>query len=68
MKNIKDYLTGIKVADQDSIDGVRYFFDRPGAWMLARASGTEPVVRVYLEAKDIQTFQLILTSIRKMSR
>lgn len=68
VRNIKDYLTGIKVADQDSIDGVRYFFDRPGAWMLARASGTEPVVRVYLEAKDTQTFQLILTSIRKMSR
>ncbi len=67
-RNIKDYLTGIKIVDQDSIDGTRYFFDRPGSWILARASGTEPVVRVYIEAKDLQTFQSILLAVRKMSR
>ncbi|MEJ5228596.1 MAG: phosphoglucomutase/phosphomannomutase family protein [Pseudothermotoga sp.] len=67
-RNIKDYLSGIRVADQDSVDGMRYFFDRPGAWMLARASGTEPVVRIYLEAKDISTLQSMITTIRKLSR
>ncbi len=67
-KNMKDYLSGIKIVNQDSIDGTRYFFDKPDAWVLARASGTEPVVRIYLEAKDLQTFQSMLLAIRKMSR
>lgn len=67
-KNMKDYLLGIKIVSQDSIDGTRYFFDKSGAWVLARASGTEPVVRIYLEAKDLQTFQSMLLAIRKMSR
>lgn len=67
-KNIKDYLSGIQITDQDSVDGMRYFFDRPGAWMLARASGTEPVVRIYLEAKDTSTLQSMITAIRKLSR
>lgn len=68
VRNIKDYLVGIKIVDQDSIDGLRYFFDKPGAWILARASGTEPVVRIYFEAKDPQTFQSMLLAVRKMSR
>ncbi|MFN3284431.1 MAG: phosphoglucomutase/phosphomannomutase family protein, partial [Pseudothermotoga sp.] len=67
-KNMKDYLSGIKIVSQDSIDGTRYLFDKSGAWILARASGTEPVVRIYLEAKDLQTFQSMLLAIRKMSR
>lgn len=67
-RNIKDYISNIKITDQDSIDGIRYFFDKPGTWILARASGTEPVVRIYLEAKDLQIFQSMLLAIRKMSR
>jgi phosphomannomutase/phosphoglucomutase len=37
-------------ADLDTTDGYRLDFD--GAWVLARPSGTEPVVRVYAEARD----------------
>lgn len=31
------------------LDGVKWFYEE--AWILFRASGTEPVLRVYVEAK-----------------
>jgi len=34
----------------DTTDGYRLNYD--DAWVLARPSGTEPVVRVYAEARD----------------
>jgi phosphomannomutase/phosphoglucomutase len=37
-------------AEVDTIDGYR--FDHGDAWVLARPSGTEPVVRVYAEARE----------------
>jgi phosphomannomutase/phosphoglucomutase len=37
-------------AQVDTIDGYR--FDHGDAWVLARPSGTEPVVRVYAEARE----------------
>ncbi len=40
-----------EVAEKKLIDGVKLCFTS-GAWALVRASGTEPVLRIYLEAKD----------------
>jgi len=37
-------------AERDETDGIR--LDYGDAWVLARPSGTEPVVRVYAEARD----------------
>ena len=37
-------------ADVDTTDGYR--LDYGDGWVLARPSGTEPVVRVYAEARD----------------
>ncbi len=37
-------------ADVDTTDGYRLDYD--GAWVLARPSGTEPVIRVYAEARE----------------
>lgn len=36
---------------KEDIDGWKYFLPN-GAWTMIRASGTEPVLRVYAEAKD----------------
>ena len=35
----------------DTGDGVKWFL-ADGSWLLVRASGTEPLVRVYTEATD----------------
>lgn len=37
-----------KVQRVDTLDGYKYFFDE-NTWMMIRASGTEPVLRVYAE-------------------
>jgi phosphomannomutase len=42
-------LGGMKVTGIDSLDGVKLLFGDDG-WILARPSGTEPVLRVYCEA------------------
>ena len=40
---------GKRVKDVIRIDGTKIVFD-DGTWMLFRESGTEPVVRAYVEA------------------
>ncbi len=42
-------------------DGVRLAFE-DGSWVMVRASGTEPVVRVYAEAPDIPTRDALLAA------
>jgi phosphoglucomutase len=42
-------LVGRKVVSIDRTDGAKFVFD-DGTWMLLRLSGTEPLLRVYVEA------------------
>lgn len=39
----------VPVAQRDTLDGVKHILE-DGTWLLMRASGTEPVVRIYAEA------------------
>jgi phosphomannomutase len=40
-----------RVAEVQTTDGVKYLMD-DDSWLLIRPSGTEPVLRVYAEARD----------------
>jgi len=42
-------LLGRKVVSIDRTDGAKFVFD-DGSWMLLRLSGTEPLLRLYVEA------------------
>jgi phosphomannomutase len=44
-------LAGKKIEQVVTIDGAKFIF-RDGTWVLFRKSGTEPVVRVYAEARN----------------
>jgi len=44
-------LLGRKVVSVDRTDGAKFVFD-DGSWMLLRLSGTEPLLRVYVEAES----------------
>ncbi len=46
-------LGGRKVKQIVRTDGLKLIFD-DGSWVLYRLSGTEPVVRVYTEARDVE--------------
>ena len=56
------------VTSKEGLDGIKFFLDAPlsgggaDAWVLFRASGTEPLLRVYAEASTPDLVQEILTS------
>ena len=54
---------GRHVTSTDRTDGVQLTFD-DGAWLLMRASGTEPVVRIYTEAATISEAQKLAEEAR----
>jgi phosphoglucomutase len=46
-------LLGRKVVSVDRTDGAKFVFD-DGSWMLLRLSGTEPLLRLYVEADSVK--------------
>ncbi len=51
-------LAGMPIRQWDRIDGRRLILDK--AWLAARFSGTEPLLRIYCEADQPQTVQKLL--------
>jgi phosphomannomutase len=56
-----------RVLKKENLDGVKFFLDAPTngkgaeAWILFRASGTEPLLRAYAEAASPELVNEILT-------
>ncbi len=50
-KNPPREVTGIKVKEVGRKDGIKLYLEE-GSWILMRPSGTEPLVRVYLETNS----------------
>jgi phosphomannomutase len=46
------------------LDGVKYYFT-DDQWLLIRASGTEPVIRLYAEAENSEITQAIIAAAQK---
>jgi len=61
-------LGSYSVLRKESLDGIKFFLDAPingngaDAWVLFRASGTEPLLRVYAEAASPELVNEILSS------
>ena len=51
-------LAGLPVRSSDEIDGRRLIFD--DAWLAARFSGTEPLLRIYCEAQSRERMTQLL--------
>ena len=58
-----DSIAGFDVAHRNFSDGYKFIFE-DGAWLLIRPSGTEPVLRLYSEAKDPAKVALLLEAAR----
>ena len=52
---------GLKVIKKDSLDGCKLYFDN--GWVLIRASGTEPLLRIYCETMKTDKTGLVLSDI-----
>jgi len=63
-----------RVVKKENLDGIKFFLDAPTngngaeAWILFRASGTEPLLRAYAEAASPDLVNEILTSAESFVR
>jgi alpha-D-glucose phosphate-specific phosphoglucomutase len=61
-------LGSYSILKKENLDGIKFFLDAPAngngaeAWVLLRASGTEPLLRVYSEAASPELVKEILAS------
>ncbi len=60
---------GMKVLRVETLDGIKFFLDNPDCearpnaaetWLLLRASGTEPLLRVYCESCSVESVDRVL--------
>jgi phosphomannomutase len=58
-ENAPAAIAGQRLAGVESLDGVKYVL-ADDSWLLIRPSGTEPVLRVYAEARDEPAVQALL--------
>ena len=58
-------LAGLKVKDVNKTDGVKLILS-DGSWVLARPSGTEPLVRIYAESDKKEKTALIFEAVRNL--
>jgi len=65
---VKD-IAGMKVLREETLDGIKFFLENPACvglpnaaetWLLLRASGTEPLLRVYCESCSQDSVQTVL--------
>ncbi len=58
-------ISGLLVRDVNRIDGVKMIL-MDGSWILMRPSGTEPLVRIYVESDKRQKLALIVEAVRDL--
>jgi phosphomannomutase len=65
---------GMKVLRVETMDGIKFFLENPGCagrknaaetWLLLRASGTEPLLRVYCESCSVESVNQVLEAARE---
>jgi len=66
-------MSGMKVLRVETLDGIKFFLDNPACagkqnaaetWLLLRASGTEPLLRVYCESCTAESVTQVLEGAR----
>jgi Phosphomannomutase len=65
IKNPPDVLEDIKVQKVNTKDGLKLIFE-DDSWVLLRASGTEPLIRIYAEASSKDLLNTLLLKAQKL--
>lgn len=52
-------IAGMKIIKKDTKDGVKLYLDDNRTWVLVRASGTEPLLRIYTESDSSEKLEMI---------
>lgn len=61
--SLAEEVAGLKVSHKDDKDGIKLYFDDGKTWILVRPSGTEPLLRIYIESDRQDKINLIKSSI-----
>jgi phosphomannomutase len=68
------WLAGMRVLREETLDGIKFFLENPACagtenaaetWLLLRASGTEPLLRVYCESCSKESVEKILKAAKE---
>ena len=59
-----EYIGKFKVLSINTLDGIKFFID-DDSWVAIRISGTEPLLRIYIETIDFSNIKQISESIMK---
>lgn len=60
-------IDGFKVIKTDLKDGVKLYFQDNASWILVRPSGTEPLLRIYIESDSLEKIEKFKTVITNLS-
>jgi len=67
LKDVRpDALGGTKVDRIDNMDGLRFTME-DGSWAAIRFSGTEPLLRIYVEASDLDRVDVLVSEVRGLA-
>ena len=58
-----DEIAGMKISHKDYKDGVKLYLDDGKSWVLVRPSGTEPLLRIYIETDSPEKIEKIKESV-----
>ncbi|MFW6134093.1 MAG: phosphoglucomutase/phosphomannomutase family protein [Elusimicrobiota bacterium] len=61
-KKLPDKIGGLKVEEVKTLDGYKFMFNQENSWLGLRFSGTEPLVRLYVESSSTRKVESILKS------
>ncbi len=68
MKQLKDQglkeLDNCQILDKEDIDALKFILE-DGRWVAFRPSGTEPLVRVYMDANSLESLESLKTSVEE---
>lgn len=64
--NIEE-IAGQKIIHKDFKDGVKLYLNDSKTWILVRPSGTEPLLRIYIESDSQEKIDLIISFVNKIS-
>lgn len=59
-KNTEDF-ADLRVVKKDFKDGVKLYLEDNSSWVLVRASGTEPLLRIYFESDSLEKIEKFKT-------
>jgi phosphomannomutase len=63
--SLPENILGKRVVEIKDYDGIKLIF-QDKSWLMLRASGTEPIMRLYAEARSLRQANLLLSEAKRL--